>query len=225
MKTTVQLESRLANRRAQRFTKQKIANAIRILALTLFAFTISSVAHAQGTVDVSGVTAAMGTIEKSCVLGGALAVVIGIVFGVFQFMGRNISGRLYGNWRRSVRRYCHRLRSSVGQLPHRPEHFNGRNARSPGARLIMQMTKRGEPLAINQALNKSRQRLGLSLPIWMGIVIMSLLALLLRYFVLSILIFISITVVCSVIISKHPKMFQLWGLSFTQMSYYDPRKR
>lgn len=92
MKTTVQLESRLANRRAQRFTKQKIANAIRILAPTLFALTISSVAHAQGTVDVSGVTAAMGTIEKSCLLGGALAVVIGIVFGVFQFMGRNISG-------------------------------------------------------------------------------------------------------------------------------------
>lgn len=92
MKTTVQLESRLANRRAQRFTKQKIANAIRILAPTLFALTISSVAHAQGTVNVSGVTAAMGTIEKSCLLGGALAVVIGIVFGVFQFMGRNISG-------------------------------------------------------------------------------------------------------------------------------------
>ena len=49
-------------------------------------------AHAQGTIDVSGVTAAMGTIEKSCLLGGALSVVIGIVFGVFQFMGRNISG-------------------------------------------------------------------------------------------------------------------------------------
>lgn len=89
----------------------------------------------------------------------------------------------------------------------------------------MQMTKRGEPLAINQALNKPRQKLGLSLPIWMGIVIVSLLALLLRYFVLSILIFISITVVCSVIIRKHPKMPQLWGLSFTQKSYYDPRKR
>ena len=46
----------------------------------------------------------------------------------------------------------------------------------------MQMTKRGEPLAINQALNKPRQKLGLSLPIWMGIVIASLMALLLRFF-------------------------------------------
>ena len=89
----------------------------------------------------------------------------------------------------------------------------------------MQMTKRGEPLSINQALNKPRQKLGLSLPIWMGIVIASLLALLLRFFFMSILIFISITVVCSVIIRKHPKMFQLWGLSWTQKSYYDPRKR
>ena len=58
----------------------------------------------------------------------------------------------------------------------------------------MQLTKRGEPIAINQALNKPRQKLGMSLPIWMGIVIVSLLALLLRHFVLSVLIFISFTV-------------------------------
>ncbi len=80
-------------------------------------------------------------------------------------------------------------------------------------------------MAINQALNKPRQKLGLSLPIWMGIVIASLLALLLRFVFLSILIFIAITAVCWVIVRKHPKMFQLWGLSFTQKSYYDPRKR
>jgi type VI protein secretion system component VasF len=87
------------------------------------------------------------------------------------------------------------------------------------------MTKRGEPVAINQALNKPRQKLGLSLPIWMGIVIASLLVLLLRFFFLSILIFIAITATCWVIVRKHPRMFQLWGLSFTQRSYYDPRKR
>jgi hypothetical protein len=89
----------------------------------------------------------------------------------------------------------------------------------------MQITKRGEPLAINQALNKSRQKLGLSLPIWMGIVIASLMALLLRFFLLSIVMFIAITAICWMIVRKHPKMFQLWGLSWTQKSYYDPRKR
>ena len=88
----------------------------------------------------------------------------------------------------------------------------------------MQMTKRGEPLAINQALNKSRQKLGLSLPIWMGIVIASLMDLLLRFFLLSIVMFIAITAICWMIVRKHPKMFQLWGLSWTQKSYYDPRK-
>jgi hypothetical protein len=26
------------------------------------------------------------------------------------------------------------------------------------------------------------------------------------------------------IVRRHPKMFQLWGLSLNQRSYYDPRK-
>jgi hypothetical protein len=26
------------------------------------------------------------------------------------------------------------------------------------------------------------------------------------------------------IVRKHPKMFELWGLSLNQKSYYDPRK-
>ena len=89
----------------------------------------------------------------------------------------------------------------------------------------MHRTKRGEPAPINQALNKPRQKLGLSLPIWMGIVIASLLALLLRFLLLSLLIFLTVTALCWLIVRKHPKMFQLWGLSFTQKSYYDPRKR
>ena len=78
---------------AKTLTKQRLTTAGRTFGPVLLGLAISPLAaHAQGTVDVSGVTAAMGTIEKSCLLGGALAVVIGIVFGVFQFMGRNISG-------------------------------------------------------------------------------------------------------------------------------------
>ncbi len=89
----------------------------------------------------------------------------------------------------------------------------------------MRMTKRGEALAINQALNKPREKLGLSLPIWMSIVIVSILVLLLRFYLLSLALFITVTGACWLIVRKHPKMFQLWGLSFTQKSYYDPRKR
>jgi hypothetical protein len=59
----------------------------------LVALAVSPIAaHAQGTVDLTGVTTAMSTVEKTRMLGGAIAVVIGIVFGVFQFMGRNIAG-------------------------------------------------------------------------------------------------------------------------------------
>ena len=89
----------------------------------------------------------------------------------------------------------------------------------------MYKPKRGEPLAINQALNKPREKLGLSLPIWMGIVIVSMLVLLLRFFLLAVAIFFAITGACWLIVRKHPKMFQLWSLSFMQKSYYDPRKR
>ena len=49
--------------------------------------------------------------------------------------------------------------------------------------------------------------------------------LLLRFFVLSVVMFLAITAICWMIVRKHPKMFQLWGLSWTQKSYYDPRKR
>jgi hypothetical protein len=74
------------------YPRRKRSTLICLALPVLVSLAASTAAHAQGTVDVSGVTAAMGTIEKSCLLGGALAVVIGIVFGVFQFMGRNISG-------------------------------------------------------------------------------------------------------------------------------------
>ncbi len=90
---TATMNSRLSAMASRTFTKQRAKNAAHALGPVLLALAISPLAaHAQGTVDVSGVTAAMKTIETSCLLGGALAVVIGIVFGVFQFMGRNIAG-------------------------------------------------------------------------------------------------------------------------------------
>lgn len=78
---------------AATLTKQHMKEATRRIGPLVLAVALSPLAaHAQGTVDVSGVTSAMKTIEASCLLGGAFAVVIGIVFGVFQFMGRNIAG-------------------------------------------------------------------------------------------------------------------------------------
>lgn len=55
---------------------------------------------------------------------------------------------------------------------------------------------------VNQALNKSHEKLGLSLPIWMGIVIVSTVVLLLRFFLLSLGIFVAITATCWLIVRK-----------------------
>jgi hypothetical protein len=87
------MTSRLTAMAAQTFTKQSFRTAGRALAPFLIAAAISPIAaHAQGTVDLSGVTTAMSSVETTAKLGGAIAVIIGIVFGVFQFMGRNIAG-------------------------------------------------------------------------------------------------------------------------------------
>ncbi len=87
------IRSRLATSAAKTFTKQRVTTFGRTLVPLLVALAVSPIAaHAQGTVDLSGVTTAMSGVEKTCMLGGAIAVVIGIVFGVFQFMGRNIAG-------------------------------------------------------------------------------------------------------------------------------------
>ena len=87
------------------------------------------------------------------------------------------------------------------------------------------MTKRGEPLPINQAMNRPRAKLGLDLSTWMAIVFVNVAVFLVGFRLLAILGFPMMAIGAWLIVRKHPKMFQLWGLSFTQKSYYDPRKR
>jgi hypothetical protein len=87
------ITSRFATMAAKTFTKERMAMAGRTLGPVIITLALCPIAaHAQGTVDLTGVTTAMSTVEKTAMLGGAIAVVIGIVFGVFQFMGRNIAG-------------------------------------------------------------------------------------------------------------------------------------
>ncbi|AXC13841.1 traI protein (DNA helicase I) [Acidisarcina polymorpha] len=103
MKTTVQLKSRLANRWAQRFTKQKIANAARMLAPTLIALSFASAAHAQGTMDFSGAQTLMGTFKTFAVYAGAVICFGGLIFaGIRMMSGRfqdaipGLFGALFG---------------------------------------------------------------------------------------------------------------------------------
>jgi type IV secretory pathway VirB3-like protein len=86
------------------------------------------------------------------------------------------------------------------------------------------MTRRGEPLPINQALNRPRAKLGLDLSTWMAIVFVTVAVFLVGFRMLAIFGFPLLTAASWMIVRKHPKMFQLYGLSLTQKAYYDPRK-
>ena len=86
------------------------------------------------------------------------------------------------------------------------------------------MTKRGEPLPINRAMNRSRAKLGLELGTWMVIAFVSIAAFLAGLRLAALAMFPMLAGAAWLIVRKHPKMFQLWGLSLTQKSYYDPRK-
>ena len=87
------------------------------------------------------------------------------------------------------------------------------------------MARRGEPQAINQALNRPRAKLGLDLTAWMAITFVCIAVFLVGFRLLAIMAFPSLAIGAWIIIRTHPKMFQLWGLSLTQKSYYDPRKQ
>jgi hypothetical protein len=77
-------------------SKQTLANAARAMAPILFAFTLSSVAHAQGTMDFSGAQTLMGTFKTFAVYAGAVICFGGLIFagirmmsGRFQFTAPN----------------------------------------------------------------------------------------------------------------------------------------
>ncbi len=88
----------------------------------------------------------------------------------------------------------------------------------------MQTPKRGEPLSINQALNKPREKLGINLPTWLVIVMVCVMAFLAGFRLLAVISFPLLASGCWLVVRKHPKMFQLWALSLSQRYYYDPRK-
>ena len=86
------------------------------------------------------------------------------------------------------------------------------------------MTRRGEPLPINQALNRPRAKLGLDLPTWMVIVFVTVTVFLAGFRMLAVWSLPMLSLGAWLVVRKHPKMFQLYGLSLSQKPYYDPRK-
>jgi hypothetical protein len=58
----------------------------------------------------------------------------------------------------------------------------------------------------------------------MAIVFVTVTVFLVGFRMLAILSFPTMAIGAWLIVRKHPKMFEIWGLSLTQKSYYDPRK-
>ena len=95
--------NRLANRKASPFSKQSIAHAFRVMALTLVALTFASAAHAQGRMDFSGAQTLMGTFKTFAIYAGAVICFGGLIFagirmmsGRFQDVIPGLFGALFG---------------------------------------------------------------------------------------------------------------------------------
>ncbi len=83
--------------------KRTRANALRAMAPALFALTLSSVAHAQGTMDFSGAQTLMGTFKTFAIYAGAVICFGGLIFaGIRMMSGRfqdaipGLFGALFG---------------------------------------------------------------------------------------------------------------------------------
>ena len=67
-----------------------LVSTVRALAPLTAWVAMASMAHAAPTIDMSGVTSVMQTVETACLLIGAIIVLISLVFSVFSFAGGNI---------------------------------------------------------------------------------------------------------------------------------------
>lgn len=88
---------------AKPFVKSTLFPAIRTLAPTLLALSLTSVAHAQGTMDFSGATTLMNTFKTFAIYAGAVICFGGLIFaGIRMMSGRfqdaipGLFGALFG---------------------------------------------------------------------------------------------------------------------------------
>ena len=77
---------------------------------------------------------------------------------------------------------------------------------------------------LDRQFNRPRAKLGLDLSAWMAIVFVCVTVFLVGFRLVAMIAFPALAAGAWLIVRKHPKMFELWGLSLSQKSYYDPRK-
>jgi hypothetical protein len=92
-----------ANRQTERSLKPILLSAIHAMAPTLLALSLTSVAHAQGTMDFSGATTLMSTFRTFAIYAGAVICFGGLIFaGIRMMSGRfqdaipGLFGALFG---------------------------------------------------------------------------------------------------------------------------------
>ena len=92
-----------ANRQTDHNLKTTLLSAIRAMAPTLLALSLTSVAHAQGTMDFSGATTLMSTFRTFAIYAGAVICFGGLIFaGIRMMSGRfqdaipGLFGALFG---------------------------------------------------------------------------------------------------------------------------------
>lgn len=101
------LQSRFARLRNLTITRQQIKQQTALAARTalpmVLAFTVSSVAHAQGSIDMSGATNVMNSFKTFAMYAGAIICLGGLIFaGIRMMSGRfqdavpGLFGALFG---------------------------------------------------------------------------------------------------------------------------------
>jgi hypothetical protein len=106
MQIKVRLDSRLTQRWAKHFSKQKLIRAARMMGPTLVGLTFAGVAHtarAQGTISFSGAQTFMQTVQTFAIYAGAVICFFGLIFaGIRMMSGRfqdaipGLLGALFG---------------------------------------------------------------------------------------------------------------------------------
>lgn len=94
------LQSRFARLRNLTITRQQIrqqaALAARTAAPLVLAFAVSSVAHAQGSIDMSGATTVMNTFKTFALYAGAVICLGSLIFAGIRMMGGRFQDAIPG---------------------------------------------------------------------------------------------------------------------------------
>ena len=111
-----------------RIASKRSLSAVRAMSPTLVALSIagvSSVAHAQGTMDFSGAKTLMGTFKTFAMYAGAVICFGGLIFAGIRMMSVALSGRYSGPLRRAVWCRSARLGSRLDSLSYRAVDVGG----------------------------------------------------------------------------------------------------